>query len=278
MRSIQLSEREAKKLQKIIQIQSLEAKKEKSENEMLRVKEENLNFILYNSLKLVYENTPKMIEILDKILIDGNSDSYIIGADEVGKGEWYGPLVVVAVALESQQINDLRRIGIRDSKTMNVSQINKLAKKVLNKYDLMFHKVLLNPKKYNELYFDFTKENKNLNDLLAWAHSAAIKEVLTQLKQAEKRIIIIIDKFDFQKLDLRLRKIKKENIEIIQKVHGESEIPVALAAILAKYFFEKEIHDLNYKYNIDLKNESPDKLSKEVLFNVAKIHFKNVEF
>ena len=278
MRSIQLSEREAKKLQKIIQIQSLEAKKEKSENEMLRVKEENLNFILYNSLKLVYENTPKMIEILDKILIDGNSDSYIIGADEVGKGEWYGPLVVVAVALESQQINDLRRIGIRDSKTMNVSQINKLAKKVLNKYDLIFHKVLLNPKKYNELYFDFTKENKNLNDLLAWAHSAAIKEVLTQLKQAEKRIIIIIDKFDFQKLDLRLRKIKKENIEIIQKVHGESEIPVALAAILAKYFFEKEIHDLNYKYNIDLKNESPDKLSKEVLFNVAKIHFKNVEF
>jgi ribonuclease HIII len=278
MRLIQLSEGEAKKLQKIIQIQSLEAKKEKSENEMLRVKEENLNFILYNSLKLVYDNTPKMIEILDRILIDGNSDSYIIGADEVGKGEWYGPLVVVAVALESQQINELRKLGIRDSKTMNVSNINKLAKKVLNNYDLIFHKVLLNPKKYNELYFDFTKENKNLNDLLAWAHSAAIKEVLTRLKQVEKKIIIIIDKFDFQKLDLRLRKIKKENIEIIQKAHGESEIPVALASILAKYFFEKEIHDLNYKYNIDLKNESPDKLSKEVLFNVAKIHFKNVEF
>lgn len=278
MRSILLSEKEAEKLKKTLQQKEIETEKGKSKYEEIRIDHKNLFLILYSSLKLVYKESSEMDKILTNILDKPQKDTIIIGADEVGKGEWYGPLVVVAVALEPEQINQLRLMGVQDSKKMNLSKINTLAKRILKNYGMLYRKVILKPKKYNELYFDFSKENKNLNDLLAWAHSKAIQEVVSEAKKKYEKIKIIVDKFDFEKLDLRLRKIKKNNIEIIQKTHGESELPVALASILAKHFFEKEIINLNYKFNIDLKNESPDKLSKEVLFNVAKIHFRNVEF
>jgi len=124
-------------------------------------------------------------------------------------------------------------------------------------------------------------ENKNLNDLMAWAHSAVIKDVLSEINYGGIRLKIIIDKFDYKKTEYRLRDLKSSNLKIIQKSKGESEIPVALASIIAKYYFEQEVKFLNQQYNVDLKRMSPqflENLPKKMVYNIAKIHFKNVPF
>lgn len=80
------------------------------------------------------------------------------------------------------------------------------------------------------------------------------------------------------KTDYRLKNIKSNNIKIIQKTKGESEIPVALASIIAKYYFERTLNELNEIYRLNLRKENPNNISKEILYKVAKIHFKNVPF
>lgn len=281
MRSIQLSKSEADKLENIILKKSINTQSTKSQYEKLRVKQGNLNFILYNSLKLVFNDSNEMSELLNDLIIKEEIFDYFIGSDETGKGEWYGPLVIVAVALNSKQIKQFRLKGVQDSKRMKLSKIYEIAENTLQQQNLVYHKLILRPKKYNDLYFEFTNEKKNLNDLMAWGHSVVIKEVLSKINSENQIIKVIIDKFDFQKTEFRLKNLKSTNIKIIQKSKGESEIPVALASIIAKYYFEKEVMDLNKLYHLDLKKIQPQNLlnlTKEILFNIAKIHFKNVPF
>ena len=117
-------------------------------------------------------------------------------------------------------------------------------------------------------------ENKNLNDLLAWAHSSAIKDVIDKLVYT--KIKLVIDKFDVEKTYRRLHTLDESKIKIIQKSKGESEIPVATASILAKRTFEKSVDALDKKYHINLRKSSPEDIDKSILPYVSKLHFKNV--
>jgi ribonuclease HIII len=278
MKSIKLSNFEFSEFKKYFKNKEFEKESLKSDNEALRIKNNDYNFILYKSNSLVFKDTEKMRELLNEILKEASPFNFIIGSDEAGKGEWYGPLVIVAVGVKPDNLINYRFSGVKDSKSLSKRKIKKLSEEFLNDDSIKFERIVLSPNTYNDLYFKFTKEDKNLNDLMAWAHSKAIENLLKRLKSSDQKIKIIIDKFDFKKLDKRLEFIKDQNIKIIQKTKGESEIPVAMAAILAKQFFEDEIEVLNEKYDIKLKKEDPEELSKEILYDVAKVHFKNVPF
>ena len=54
---------------------------------------------------------------------------YIIGSDETGKGEWYGPLVVCAVCTSNDDILKLKSIGVKDSKKLSTKEIFSLYEK-----------------------------------------------------------------------------------------------------------------------------------------------------
>ena len=87
----------------------------------------------------------------------------------------------------------------------------------------------------------------------------------------------MIDQFDVKKMEHRLEKIDKTNLEIIQKTGGESETSVAAASIIAKYLFEQEVDKLDKKYGLKLRNSKPQDIDHDILPKVAKIHFKNVK-
>ncbi|MEJ2276558.1 MAG: ribonuclease HIII [Candidatus Lokiarchaeota archaeon] len=278
MKSIKLSDSEVSALKSSMEEMNIKSDNLKSDNEDLRIKHDNYNFILYKSNALVFKDNEIMNNFLKSILKSASPFNFVIGSDEVGKGEWYGPLVVVAVGMKPDNLIKYRLSGIKDSKSLSKRKIKKLSEELLNDESIRFEKIVLLPKSYNDLYLEFTKENKNLNDLMAWAHSRAIENLLKRIKSSELKIKITIDKFDLQKMDQRLEKIKAPNINIIQKSKGESEIPVAIAAILAKQFFEDELDVLNEEFNINLKRANPNNLSKEILYNVSKLHFSNVPF
>ena len=272
--SLALDKSEIEELKAYIQKTGLKRVRPKSEYESLRVKDGKISIVVYTSGKVVHNGTKESQQVIDAILKKEQVYDYIVGSDEAGKGEWYGPLVVEGVALTPDLIMECRRMGVRDSKSIAKQQLMNLAQKLVK---LKFPRklVILKPEVYNSKYKEFQNEGKTLNDMLAWAHSAAIKDLLKEIKFNNAKVVI--DKFDFQKTEYRLSSVDRTNLEIIQKTKGESEISVALASIIAKYIFEREVDELNQKFAIDLRNTTPAEIEQKILPLVAKLHFKNVK-
>ena len=273
-KSILLDAQEIKRIECLVEENHLKKINLTNEYELLRVKDRDLNLVLYKSGKLVYNENDASIEFLNAILGKEESYDYILGSDETGKGEWFGPLVVVATALKPGEILELRKLGVMDSKDIKKPKLLKLAKKMIH-MDFIRQSIIIRPKTYNKRYQEFNKEQKNLNDLMAWAHSKVIQELLDQITFSNAKVVI--DKFDFKKTENRLKKIDKTNLEIIQKTGGESETSVAVASIIAKYLFEQEVDKLDKKYGLKLRESKPGDIDPEILPEVSKIHFKNVQ-
>jgi len=271
--SITLQDEEIERLKSYIEEYGLSRIPVKSRYELLRIKDRGIEMILYKSGRLVYNDSSEMRRIIDEILKIENEYTYILGTDEAGKGEWYGPLIVECVALKPREIDELRKIGVRDSKKLGKRRLLDLGDRLVRS-KFIRKPLILMPETYNRSYRKFRLEGKTLNDLMAWAHARAIKDLISKLKY--ERLKIIIDKFDLKKTEFRLRDLDKTGIEVIQKIRGESEIPVATASILAKYIFEKQVDELDKKFGIDLRKSRPDEIPREILPYVSKIHFKNV--
>jgi ribonuclease HIII len=134
----------------------------------------NINYASKVQLILEGKNT-----ILNKnnIFIEYNFGYPIIGTDESGKGDYFGPLVAAAVYVDEKSANELNLIGVKDSKTLSDNKNIELSKKIKKICKNHFIVIEISPEKYNLLYFSFKKENKNLNSLLAWGHAKAIEEL-----------------------------------------------------------------------------------------------------
>lgn len=274
--SLTISMKEFKRLKKLILELGLKSAPTKSDTERMRIKDGEISIIVYKSGKLVHNGTQASLDLIRTILQQETQYDFILGSDETGKGEWYGPLVVEAVALTPEDIVKFRELGVRDSKTIKRKHLLGLGEKFAQ---LKFPRRLLifPPHTYNLRYDEFRRENKTLNDMLAWAHVKVIDKLLNQIKF--KKAKVIIDKFDIKKTDLRLGRVSIDTnrVDIIQKSRGESEIPVAVASVLAKYVFEQEVDTLNKEHNIDLRKCKPGDIHPSILPLVAKLHFKNVK-
>lgn len=276
--SISIDVDELGRLRNCILSRNLKRAQITNEYELLRIRDGQVDIVVYKSGKLVHNGSSASQEIVDFILTRERTFDYLIGSDEVGKGEWYGPLVVVAGALSPNDVVKFRKTGVKDSKLLSKSEINKLAAEIIAS-GILYKKVILMPEVYNERYSEFKKEGKSLNDLLAWAHATAIKDLMAAISTESKKIKIIIDKFDVEKTDLRLRRANvqtQSNVEVIQSSKGDTELPVSAASILAKHFFEERVDQLNEKFGVDLRNNSPENIGKEKLPFVSKTHFKNI--
>jgi ribonuclease HIII len=271
--SLTLSSKELESLKNYIFEKGLKRAKTTNEYELLRIEDGDIKIVVYKTGKVVHNDTPRSKRVIDSILELDTAYDYFLGSDEVGKGEWYGPLVVVCVALKPEEVDKLRKIGVRDSKLIKNSELIRLAE-ILREESFARTSVTLPPPTYNLRYEEFKKEGKSLNDFLAWAHARVIKDTIEKI--TFDRIKVVIDKFDVVKTYQRLYGLDSTKIEVIQKSKGGSEIPVAVASILAKYTFEEHIKRLNKKYKIDLKKVSPSEISQSILPQVAKLHFKNV--
>ncbi len=207
------------------------------------------------------------------------SNSNIIGIDESGKGDLFGPLVVAGVYIDKPNKEvELRQIGVKDSKIIDDSKIFILAKEI--KRICKFNVVRINPEKYNSLYNDI----KNLNTLLGWGHARVIENMLNEVNAN----FVISDKFgDESFINSKLME-KGKKIKLIQKVKAEENIAVAAASIIAREEFLFSLERLSKEWKVMFPrgggNTELDKAleefigkhSKDNLNKVAKVHFKNV--
>jgi ribonuclease HIII len=162
----------------------------------------------------------------------------IIGTDESGKGDYFGPLVTASVYVDEPSARDLIACGVKDSKNLSDIRNLELARKVVEICKGRFVIIEISPEKYNKLYEQFTRENKTLNTLLAWQHAKAIEEILYQVNCN----VAIADQFADERFILAKLQDRGKKIEIIQMHKAEQHIAVAAASVLARArFLERNI-------------------------------------
>ena len=205
----------------------------------------------------------------------------IIGTDESGKGDYFGPLVSAGVYVDEQSARDLIVCGVKDSKKLNDSKNIELAHKIAKICKGHFSIIEISPERYNDLYDQFKKEKKNLNTLLAWGHAKAIEEILSKVDCK----IAIADQFADERFILGKLQEKGKKLKLIQMHKAEQNIAVAAASILARARFLEKLSKLSGKYKTNLPKgvsrtviENARKIvdlhGEETLRKVAKLHFK----
>ena len=198
-----------------------------------------------------------------------------LGTDESGKGDYFGPLVVAGVFLPEDQEKVLLELGVKDSKRFSDNRVRELAGLIKKGYTHSI--VAIGPEKYNSLYIKL----RNLNRILAWAHSRAIENILEEVNCK----LAITDQFGDKAFVLNALMKRGKSIELIQKPKAEEDLAVAAASILARAEFLKRLYFLSQDIGIDLPKGSSSlveeaglklvKLNKvQILDKVAKKHFK----
>ncbi len=201
-----------------------------------------------------------------------------IGADEAGKGDFFGPLCIGAVYADENGIKELLKLGVKDSKQMSDKAMLALAPKI--RAATAATVVRISPLKYNEMYQSF----HNLNHLLAWGHATAIAE-LVQKTGCQKALI---DQFTKESLvEIALAK-KGIRIDLAQRPRAEEDPVVAAASIMARAAFVDGIDALGKEVGmtlpkgasslvIDAGRRLVQKEGRAILEKVGKLHFKTTQ-
>lgn len=208
----------------------------------------------------------------------------LIGTDESGKGDYFGPLVSAGVFLDLEMANKLTKIGVKDSKELSDDKNKELAKVILEVCCEKYSIVEISPQKYNELYGKFKAENQNLNSLLAWGHAKAIEEILGKVKCE----IVISDQFADEKFILSKLQEKGRKVKLVQMHKAEQNVVVAAASIIARARFLTKLSTMSEQYKMEFPKGASvsviesarlfvKKYGKESLIDVAKIHFKTTK-
>ena len=205
-----------------------------------------------------------------------------IGSDEVGTGDYFGPIIVTATLVNKQSRKLLEDLKIMDSKKMTDDKIRRCAPILMNK--IPYVTFTLSNTKYNEL----TAKGFNMNKIKAVLHNKVLYELSNKEKDNYHKIIV--DQFTTPRSYFTY--LKQENIsEKVTKItfltKGESK-HLSVASVISRYLFLEEMDKLSKKYNITIPKGAStevdkiikqllDKYGLEELKKIAKINFKNTE-
>lgn len=226
-----------------------------------------------------------------KVLFQGdNCDMYIpskehsiieqAGSDEVGTGDFFGPVVVCACVILEKDIDFLQSLNIMDSKKMNDENILKVAPLLVQQ---LTHQILfLNNTTYNQWH-----ESLNMNAIKAKLHNLAYLKLAQKINLPD---LCVIDQFTPEKSYYTYLKSEKE---VFRKLHFETKsedryIAVACASIIARYGFLLALETLREKYKFHFAKGAGVQVDQQIaqfiqihgenaLQEVAKVHFANMK-
>ncbi len=201
----------------------------------------------------------------------------VVGTDESGKGDYFGPLVVAGVYIDTPELEEkLRNMGVQDSKNLSDVKVIELSNEICKvcKHNV----VLIGPTRYNELY----DKMNNLNDILGWGHARVIENILGNGVDPS---CIISDKFGNESIINSSLMEKGKKVNLIQEIRAEQNISVAAASILARAGFLKSIQKVSLESGfkipkgagdvvVDVARDLIKSKGKESLRNFCKTHFK----
>ena len=205
-----------------------------------------------------------------------------IGSDEVGTGDYFGPIVVTASYVTKDNVDFLLELGVKDSKKMSDTEIKKVVPQIIKK--IPYHTFVLNNKQYNELY----SSDMNMNKMKAILHNKVLSAFADKNKYPYDHIVV--DQFENPKSyynHLADAKFKVYNITFLTKAEDQC-LSVACASLISRYIFLQEMDKISQSVSMDLPKGASDlvdsvgsdivkKYGHDKLKEIAKLNFKNTE-
>jgi len=224
------------------------------------------------------EDKKEKKEVERKIPLRINS----IGSDEVGTGDYFGPIVVSACYVSVDDVDFLVELGIKDSKKMTDSEIRNVVPKIIKR--IPYHTFVLGNKQYNELY----SSDMNMNKMKAILHNKVLSEFVRGDKY--KYDHIVVDQFENPKSyynHLKDSAFRVYNITFLTKAEDQC-LSVACASIISRYVFLQEMDRMAKEMGMEIPKGASDivdavgkeivnKFGRDKLNHIAKMNFKNTE-
>ena len=202
-----------------------------------------------------------------------------IGSDEVGTGDFFGPIVVTATYVSKKDISFLIDLGVRDSKKITDDKIKKIAPSIIKK--IPYTTFILTNTSYNKNW----SEDLNMNKIKAILHNKVLVSMKNKNYPYEK---IVVDQFVYPaKYFEHIKEAKEKVTDITFTTKAEDKcLSVAAASIISRYIFLGEMEKLSKEMGMTIpKGAGPnvDEVGIEIvkkygfdkLYDIAKMNFKN---
>jgi ribonuclease HIII len=201
------------------------------------------------------------------------------GSDEVGTGDFFGPVVVTASLVQDKDVAWLNELGIKDSKLITDAMILKMADDMTGK----IHHVttLVNPMKYQTMI----AKGYNLNEIKAKLHHHAL---LTLKEKVKIDAPMIIDQFASESKFAEYLKDQAPipKLKLVEKAENQY-LAVAASSILARAKFIRAMNDLGRLFMVKIPFGASDKVEMfayefaqhhglETLKSICKTNFKTL--
>jgi len=166
----------------------------------------------------------------------------ILGIDEVGRGAVIGPLVICGLVVDEKKQNELKKIGVKDSKELTPKKRGELIEKIEN---IAEHTIVLRIPACN--IDDSRKNGTNLNQLEA----IKMAEIIN-ISNADIAIVDAPSHNSNKFRDFLYSKLENKNIKLVCENYADKNYPVVSAAsIVAKVDRDKKIEELKKEFNYD---------------------------
>lgn len=203
-----------------------------------------------------------------------------VGSDEVGTGDYFGPIVVTSCYVTKDDVQYLDELGVCDSKKLTDEKIMKIAPLIAKR--VKYKSIILNNKEYNKHH----QNDYNMNKIKAIMHNKVLYQMINE--EHPNYDYIIVDEFARENKYYEYIKDStniQRGITFMTKAEDKC-LSVACASIISRYLFIKEFDKLSDELHIPLPKgaskevdkigmEIVSKYGKEKLEEVAKLNFMN---
>jgi len=215
-----------------------------------------------------------------------NTDYYFInsiGSDEVGKGDYFGPIIVTASYVNKSDISFLENLGVKDSKKITDEKILKIAPEIIKK--IPHESIILS----NEEFNNYVNKGYNMNKINSMLHNRAILSLLK--KDNFSYDMVVMDQFTPARNYFGYLKDIGDNIfrKITFTTKAEDKcLSVACSSIISRYLFMNEMDKISKEVDKVLPlgagvmvdeagKDLVNRYGKDILNKIAKVNFKNTE-
>ena len=206
----------------------------------------------------------------------------VVGSDETGTGDFFGPVTVAACYVPADKLALVRELGVKDSKQLTDDHMRQIAPDL--KATLIHSVLTLGNVKYNEIQEQGNSQGK----IKALLHNQALKHVLRKMN-GKKPDFILVDQFAERGVYYNYLKaepeIIRENLLLSTKAEG-LHLSVAAASIIARVAFLEEMDKMSRIAGITLPKGAGAKVDEvaarillkkgeATLKTLTKWHFAN---
>ncbi|WP_040229003.1 ribonuclease HIII [Bhargavaea cecembensis] len=215
-------------------------------------------------------------------LPDGFSRMSVLGSDETGTGDFFGPVTVAACYVPAEKIALAEELGVKDSKMLTDPLMRRIGPEIKAAFT---NSVLVLP---NEKYNTVQAKGWSQGKIKALLHNQAIRHVLRKLGD-DRPDFILIDQFAERNVYYRHiaqeGEIIRENVLFSTKAEN-LHVSVACASILARVAFLEKMDRLSEKAGITLPKgagKPVDEAAAKIILgkgdgflsSITKRHFAN---